>query len=56
MVKLIILSIFYFFVHFFNEILEMISKRELGEIALKCTNFKDFYERLVKEYSLPKIL
>ena len=32
----------------------MISKRELGEIALKSTNFKNFYERLLKEYSLPK--
>ena len=28
--------------------------RELGEIALKSTNFKDFYECLVKEYLLPK--
>ena len=27
----------------------MISKRELGEIALKSTKFKDFYECLVKD-------
>ena len=32
----------------------MISKRELGKIALKSTNFKDFCERLVKKYSLQK--
>ena len=32
----------------------MISNRELREFTHKSTNFKDFYERLVKEHSLPK--